>query len=96
MIQFVCGTLVAIGAVTRIAAVLASGSMAYAYFIVHQPNGLVPILNGGEAATQFCWGFLLVAALGAGPFSIDALISKARRGASAEATPGRAKERVTA
>lgn len=96
VIQLACGALVAIGAVTRVAAVLASGSMAYAYFVVHQPNGLVPILNGGEAATLFCWTFLLVAALGAGPYSVDALVSKARRGASAEATPGREQERVTA
>src|SRR5687768_15246643 len=43
LIQLVCGLLVLAGLFTRPAALLASGSMAYAYFVVHQQQGLMPI-----------------------------------------------------
>ena len=74
LIQLVCGTLVLVGFATRPAALLASGSMAYAYFVIHQSGGLLPLQNGGEAAAIFCWSFLLIAALGPGKWSLDALL----------------------
>ncbi|GAA3756808.1 DoxX family protein [Micromonospora maritima] len=86
LIQLVCGALVLVGLLTRPAALLASGSMAYAYFVVHQPHGLLPLRNGGELAALFCWTFLLVAVLGPGPWALDALLSR-RRGEPADATP---------
>lgn len=78
LIQVVCGALVLVGLLTRPAALLASGSMAYAYFTVHQPQGLLPIRNGGEPATLFCWSFLLIAVLGPGTWALDALLSRTR------------------
>ena len=60
--------------------------MAYAYFTVHVRHGLFPIENGGELAALFCWGFLMVAILGPGPLSLDALISRMR---GSERTGGR-------
>ncbi len=83
VIQLVGGGLVLLGLGTRAAAVLCSGSMAYAYFVVHQPQALIPMENGGEASALFCWAFLLVAILGAGPWSLDAIIRRLR-GRSAE------------
>ncbi|MEW2352152.1 DoxX family protein [Spirillospora sp. NPDC029432] len=71
LIQLVCGLLVLAGLLTRGAAVLASGSMAYAYFVVHQPDGLLPLRNGGEPAALFCWSFLLIAVLGPGTWALD-------------------------
>ncbi|RKE19391.1 DoxX family protein [Streptomyces sp. TLI_171] len=71
VIQLVCGILVLLGLGTRIAALLASGSMAYAYFSVHQENALFPLQNGGEPAVLFCWAFLLIAALGPGSYALD-------------------------
>ena len=65
--------LVMAGLFTRPAAVLASGSMAYAYFVVHQPEGLMPIQNGGELAAVYSWAFLLLVFTGAGAWSIDQL-----------------------
>lgn len=62
-----------IGLPTVPAAILASGSKAYAYFTVHQPNGLLPMQNGGDAPALFCWAFLAIAVVGAGPWSVDAL-----------------------
>ncbi|MCR6481991.1 DoxX family protein [Amycolatopsis sp. OK19-0408] len=73
VIQLVCGALVLLGLATRPAAVLGSGSMAFAYFTVHLPAGLLPIQNGGEAATLFCWALLLVAFVGPGRFALGNL-----------------------
>ncbi|MQY12775.1 hypothetical protein SRB5_29140 [Streptomyces sp. RB5] len=70
VIQLAGGTLVLLGLGTRSAAVLCSGSMAYAYFTKHQPDGLLPLENGGEAAVMFCWSFLLIALLGPGRWAL--------------------------
>jgi putative oxidoreductase len=87
LIQLVCGALVLVGFGTRVAGLLASGSMAYAYFTVHAEHALLPIQNGGELAALFCWSFLLLAVTGAGPWSLDALIT-GRTGAGRSVTPG--------
>ncbi|WP_213004940.1 DoxX family protein [Paractinoplanes toevensis] len=73
LIQLVCGLLVMAGLFARPAAVLASGSMAYAYFVVHQPHALLPTQNGGAEAALYAWSFLAIAVVGAGPWSVDAL-----------------------
>ncbi|MFI9784880.1 DoxX family protein [Kitasatospora sp. NPDC051984] len=70
VIQLACGALVLLGIGTRAAALIASGSMAYAYFTVHQENALFPLQNGGEPAVLFCWAFLLIAAVGPGSFAL--------------------------
>ena len=88
VIQLVCGVLVLAGLATRPAAILASGSMAYAYFVVHQPQGLLPIQNGGVTPALYAWVFLVIAVLGAGPWSVDALIAR-RRGVPAVPVPDR-------
>ena len=84
LIQFVCGLLVLAGLFTRPAAILASGSMAYAYFVVHQPDGLMPIENGGVTPALYAWSFLLIAASGAGAWSLDTALA-ARRAPQKEA-----------
>jgi putative oxidoreductase len=81
LIELVGGVLVMIGLVTRTAAVLCSGTMAYAYFTVHVFHGLFPIENGGELAALFSWGFLMVAIMGPGPLSLDRVIGRARESA---------------
>ncbi|MFJ6659948.1 DoxX family protein [Streptomyces sp. NPDC091377] len=78
-IQLVGGGLVLFGAATRPAALVCSGSMAYAYFVEHQSDALFPIENGGEAAAMFCWSFLLIAALGPGRWSLDPVVRLGRR-----------------
>ncbi|WP_369217505.1 DoxX family protein [Streptomyces flavofungini] len=90
VIQLVGGGLVLLGLGTRAAAFIASGSMAYAYFKVHQPEALWPMENGGEASAIFCWAMLLFVFTGSGAFGLDRLF--AARGASeddkaAERTP---------
>ncbi len=75
-IQLVCGALVCVGVFTRPAAVLGAGSMAYAYFTVHLPTGLLPIQNGGEAAAMFCWGLLVIAFTGSGRFALEQVLRR--------------------
>jgi len=82
VIQLGCGLLVLAGVFTRVAALLASGSMAYAYFVVHQPDGLLPLQNHGESAAMFCWAFLLLAFTGSGALALGTLVRSDRaRGA---------------
>lgn len=72
-IQFVGGACVMLGLGTRYAALLCSGSMAYAYFTVHQAGALLPVENGGEKAALFSFGFLLIAFLGSGAWAVERL-----------------------
>jgi len=67
------GLLLLVGLWTRPVAFLLSGQMAVAYFLRHQPDGLLPILNRGELAALYCFVFLYLAAAGGGPWSLDAL-----------------------
>jgi len=78
IIELVTGLLIAIGLLTPIAAFLASGEMAVAYFWKHAPNGFWPVLNQGELAVIYCFLFLYMAAHGSGIWSVDAVSSGAR------------------
>lgn len=71
VIEVATGILIVLGLSTRIAAFIASGAMAVAYFWRHQPEGLLPITNGGESAVLYCFGFLLLVFTGAGAYALD-------------------------
>ena len=83
-IELVCGFLILIGLMTGIAAFIASGEMAVAYFTGHfapamQKGGpwwWVPNVNKGEDAVLYCFIFLYIAAHGAGIWSVDAALRK--------------------
>jgi putative oxidoreductase len=81
VLEFFGGVLIMVGLFTRPVAFILSGEMAFAYFMRHAPQNLWPIQNRGEAAVLFCFTFLFLAAHGAGPYSLDSLIS--RRGRTA-------------
>jgi len=84
VLELVGGALIVIGLLTRPVAFLLAGEMAVAYFQAHAPRGFFPVLNGGENVVLFCFVFLYLFAVGAGPFSADAAL-RGRRGARAEA-----------
>ena len=65
-IELVGGLLIALGVLTSFVAFIASGEMAFAYFMQHFPRGFWPIQNGGELAVLYCFLFLYIAANGAG------------------------------
>jgi len=79
VIEFGGGILIALGLLTCIAAFVACGEMAYAYFRQHAPGGFWPIVNHGELAVLFCFVFLYIASRGSGILSVDSLLGKARR-----------------
>jgi putative oxidoreductase len=70
-IELAGGVLVMVGLFTRWAAFLCSGMMAVAYWSAHGSRSLFPLVNGGELAALYCFVFLLIAAQGAGRWSID-------------------------
>jgi putative oxidoreductase len=70
-IELVGGLLVMIGLFTRWAAFLCSGLMAFAYWMAHGLNALLPITNQGEPAALYCFVFLFIAARGPGLWSVD-------------------------
>lgn len=72
MIELVTGILITIGLFTRPAAFLASGTMAFAYFLAHAPQNFFPALNGGDAAILYCFFFLYLVFAGPGVWSVDA------------------------
>jgi putative oxidoreductase len=76
VIEVVAGTLIAIGLATVPAAVVASGEMAFAYFLAHAPKGGWPIENGGELAVLYGFLFLFIATHGPGPISLDRLLRR--------------------
>jgi putative oxidoreductase len=74
--EFVGGPLIALGLFTRPVAFLLAGEMAYAFWGSHVPRGdsILPIVNGGELASLFCFLFLYFLTQGPGNISLDRLI----------------------
>jgi len=81
IIELTTGTLIAIGLFASYAAFIASGELAFVYFLFHFPKSFWPIISHGEIVVMFCFFFLYVASRGAGVWSIDSL-----RGASGKKT----------
>ena len=77
-IELFGGALIMVGLATRPVAFLASGLMAFAYWMAHGTNAVLPIVNKGELAVLYCFVFLAMSARGAGPWSIDALLKKGK------------------
>ena len=79
VIELVGGLMIALGLFAGFAAFLASGQMAVAYFKVHAPNSVWPILNQGELAVLYCFLFLYIATRGSGRYAIDAAFRRGPR-----------------
>lgn len=74
IVELVFGGMLMLGLLTRLAAFILSGEMAFAYFIEHFPRSLFPLLNDGTLAIMFCFSCLYLAVAGGGPISLDALL----------------------
>ena len=70
-VELVTSVLILLGLWTRLAAFIAAGEMAVAYFMFHAPKNFYPAINMGEAAVLFCFVFLYLAAAGPGAWSVD-------------------------
>jgi putative oxidoreductase len=81
-IELVGGILILVGFFASIAAFIACGEMAVAYFTAHfSVQKYLPLMNGGELAVLYCFVFLYIASRGSGVWSIDSL-----RGAGGKTT----------
>lgn len=81
IIEVVCGACLVLGLATRLVAFIASGEMAVAYWWMHV-GGSGKIWwweNRGELVMLFCFIWLVYAAWGAGPFSVDRWLESRRR-----------------
>ncbi len=78
MIEVVLGILLVLGLMTRLAAFLASGEMLVAYLWVHAmgSSSIFWWVNRGETVLLFSLIWLVFAAWGAGPFSLDARLAR--------------------
>ena len=72
LLETIGGSLVALGLSSRIAAFLLSGEMAIGYWWLHAPQSVYPIMNGGEVMVLYSFAFVYFAAVGPGPWSLDA------------------------
>jgi putative oxidoreductase len=70
-LELITAAFLVLGLWTRVAAFVASGLMAFAYFLGHFPFSFWPAVNGGEAAILYCFIFLYIAFQGAGAFALD-------------------------
>lgn len=70
-IELVAGVLIVLGLFTRPAAFISSGMSAVGYWYAHGTQSVFPIANGGETIALYCFIFLLIAAKGAGIWSLD-------------------------
>jgi putative oxidoreductase len=70
-IELAGGALIMFGLLTPLAAFIASGEMAVAYFMVHQPRHFFPIVNRGELAVIYCFVALYIACRGGGKWAVD-------------------------
>ena len=73
-IELIGGFLIMIGLFTGVAAFLASGTMAVAYFLFHfSMQAFLPVVNKGELAVVYCFLFLYIASRGSGIWSVDSI-----------------------
>ncbi len=86
LIEIVTGVLLALGLFTRLAAFVAAGEMAVAYWMFHHAaDNPFPVNNGGDAAILYCFVFLYLAFAGPGSWSLDEI--RSRKSASAAGNP---------
>jgi putative oxidoreductase len=71
-IELIGGSMVMIGLFAGWAAFLGSGLMAFAYWMAHGTQALLPLQNMGELAALYCFVFLFISAHGSGIWSVDA------------------------
>ncbi len=77
IIELVLGAAITIGLLTRLMAVIGGIEMIAAYFIVHAPQGLIPIVNQGELALLYLAAFFVLIVHGARKWSLDSLVKGA-------------------
>jgi|TARA_B100001971_G_C17886311_1_gene380669 putative oxidoreductase len=76
IIEFSAGLAITLGIFTRLIASVAALELVVAYFMAHAPNGLIPIMNGGELALLYVASFLVLVVYGAKKWSLERALLK--------------------
>ena len=76
LIELIGGILIALGFFTRLAALIGGLELIIAYFKVHAPQALAPIVNKGELGLLYIAVFIVIVGYGAGKWSLERLILK--------------------
>ena len=79
LLETVGGLAIVLGLFTRPVAFVLAGEMAVAYFQFHFPQAFFPTTNMGLPAVLYCFLYLYLMFAGAGPWSLDAVLARARR-----------------
>lgn len=74
--EFVGGLLIIVGLFTRLTALVGGIEMLVAYFQVHMPQGMVPIMNKGELALLYVACFIVLFIYGGKKWSLGHTIFK--------------------
>lgn len=78
VVEFFGGLLMVLGLFVLPVGAIMAIQMVVAHFMAHQPQGGLPIQNGGELALMYALVFAYLAVRGGGPVSLDARILAAR------------------
>ena len=78
LFEFVGGTLLIVGFLTRPTAFVLSGMMAVAYWVFHFAMGPWPVTNMGATAILYCFTFFYLVFAGPGAWAVDNLRNQAR------------------
>ncbi len=71
LIETFGGLAIAFGVLTRLAALGSAIEMLFAYFMVHAPQGAIPIINKGELALLYFAAFLVIIYHGAKKWGLE-------------------------
>lgn len=71
ILELVVGAALVLGVFVRLAALVGVVEMVVAYVVVHLPQGLNPLQNGGELAVLYFVAFLVLLVHGAGMWSLE-------------------------
>lgn len=71
IIEFIGGLAITLGFFSRAVATIAAVEMLVAFFLVHVPQGWVPLLNQGEPSLLYFAAFLIVIILGNRKWSLE-------------------------
>ena len=78
LLETVGGALLILGLLTQPVAVILAVEMIVAFSLAHAPQGGWPIQNQGELALLYAAIFVFLAGNGAGPLSLDAVLTSHR------------------
>lgn len=76
IIEVIGGAMLILGIFTTYVAMITAVEMLVAYFKIHAPNGISPLVNKGEPSLLFFAAFLVLIAFGSRKWALDNIIKK--------------------